>query len=39
VRTQNRHGKKTRFRMIEGERSGWKKALVSLHEEDRIEFF
>ena len=39
VRTQNRPGKKTRFRMIEGERSKWKKALVSLHEEDRIEFF
>ena len=39
VRTQNRMGKKTRFRNVEGERSTWKRALVSLHEEDRIEFF
>ena len=39
VRTQNRMGKKTRFRNIEGERGKWKKALVTLHEEDRIEFF
>jgi ribosomal protein L23 len=35
----NRMGKKTRFRNVEGERSTWKRALVSLHEEDRIEFF
>ena len=39
VRTMNRMGKKTRFRNVEGERSTWKRALVSLHEEDRIEFF
>ena len=39
VRTQNRMGKKTRFRQVQGEQSKWKKALVSLHEEDRIEFF
>jgi large subunit ribosomal protein L23 len=39
VRTMNRMGKKTRFRNVEGERPTWKRALVSLHEEDRIEFF
>lgn len=39
VRTQNRRGKVTRFRMIEGKQSDWKKAIVTLHEEDRIEFF
>ena len=39
VRTMNRQGKKTRFRNVEGERPTWKRALVSLHEEDRIEFF
>lgn len=39
VRTMTRRGKKTRFRNVEGERPTWKRALVSLHEEDRIEFF
>ena len=39
VRTMNRMGKKTRFRNVVGTRPTWKRALVSLHEEDRIEFF
>jgi len=40
VRTQTRLGKQRRnrrFRM--GKMSSWKKAIVTLHEEDRIEFF
>jgi large subunit ribosomal protein L23 len=39
VRTQNRKGKKTRYRNVEGRQPDWKKAIVSLNEEDRIEFF
>lgn len=39
VRTQNREGKKARFRMTEGQHPGWKKAIVTLHAEDKIEFF
>ena len=39
VRTQNRIGKVTRHRQTEGFRPAWKKAIVTLHEEDRIEFF
>lgn len=39
VRTQTRKGKKTRFRFAEGRQANWKKAIVTLHEEDRIEFF
>lgn len=39
VRTQNRIGKKKRFRGREGKLSSWKKAIVTLHEEDRLEFF
>ena len=39
VRTQNRKGKKTRFRQAEGRQANWKKAVVTLNEEDRIEFF
>ena len=39
VRTQVRHGKKTRFRNKQGNRPDWKKALVTLHPEDKIEFF
>jgi large subunit ribosomal protein L23 len=38
VRTQVRMGKSRRFKMKEGKESDWKKALVTLHEEDRIEF-
>jgi large subunit ribosomal protein L23 len=39
VRTQNRKGKVVRFRQMEGKQASWKKAIVTLHEEDRIEFF
>src|SRR3954470_10951798 len=33
VRTQNRKGKKTRFRQTEGRQSDWKKAIVTLNAE------
>jgi large subunit ribosomal protein L23 len=39
VRTQNRLGKQRRYRFKVGRLSAWKKAIVTLHEEDRIEFF
>jgi large subunit ribosomal protein L23 len=39
VRTQNRQGKKRRYRFRIGRLPNWKKAIVTLHEEDRIEFF
>ncbi|MCC7421141.1 MAG: 50S ribosomal protein L23 [Planctomycetaceae bacterium] len=39
VRTQRRVGKTRRHKMRAGQRSDWKKALVKLHEEDRIAFF
>jgi large subunit ribosomal protein L23 len=39
VRTQNRIGKKRRYRFRVGRLPGWKKAIVKLHSEDRIEFF
>jgi large subunit ribosomal protein L23 len=39
VRTQNRLGKRRRFRFKMGALSNWKKAIVTLHSEDRIEFF
>jgi large subunit ribosomal protein L23 len=39
VRTMNRMGKKTRFRQTEGQQARWKKAIVTLNTEDRIEFF
>jgi large subunit ribosomal protein L23 len=39
VRTQNRVGKKRRYRFKVGRLANWKKAIVTLHEEDRIEFF
>src|SRR5260370_2861445 len=39
VRTQNRQGKQRRFRFKMGTLSNWKKAIVTLHAEDRIEFF
>lgn len=39
VRTQMRKGKKRRFRFRYGRLSHWKKAIVKLHPEDRIEFF
>jgi large subunit ribosomal protein L23 len=39
VRTQLRQGKKRRYRFRVGRMPSWKKAIVTLHEEDRIEFF
>jgi len=39
VRTQVRLGKKRRFRNALGQLPDWKKAIVQLHGEDRIEFF
>jgi large subunit ribosomal protein L23 len=39
VRTQQRLGKKRRYRFRIGHMPRWKKAIVTLHEEDRIEFF
>jgi large subunit ribosomal protein L23 len=39
VRTQMRLGKKRRYRFKFGRLSNWKKAIVKLHAEDRIEFF
>lgn len=39
VRTQMRLGKKRRYRFRVGKLSNWKKAIVTLHAEDRIEFF
>src|SRR5437868_5736716 len=39
VRTQNRLGKTRRYRFRLGRLPNWKKAIVTLHAEDRIEFF
>ena len=39
VRTQNRKGKSRRYRFRLGNTKSWKKAIVTLHAEDRIEFF
>ncbi|HEV3119245.1 MAG TPA: 50S ribosomal protein L23 [Gemmataceae bacterium] len=39
VRTQNRLGKMRRYRFRLGRLPNWKKAIVTLHAEDRIEFF
>ncbi len=39
VRTQIRHGKKRRYRSRLGQLRDWKRALVTLHPEDKIEFF
>src|SRR5580700_5118881 len=39
VRTQMRLGKKRRYRFRFGRLSNWKKAIVKLHGDDRIEFF
>jgi large subunit ribosomal protein L23 len=39
VRTQNRKGKPRRHKMSHGYTKNWKKAIVELHEEDRIAFF
>ena len=39
VRVQVYKGKPTRFRMVEGRQADWKKAIVTLNEEYKIEFF
>jgi len=40
VRTQNRAGKKRRFRFRVGQLSNWKKAIVTLHDDSTgIDFF
>ncbi|HLJ98005.1 MAG TPA: 50S ribosomal protein L23 [Gemmataceae bacterium] len=39
VRTQTRLGKKRRYRFRVGRLPNWKKAIVTLHQDDRIEFF
>src|SRR6266436_2051402 len=39
VRTQNRRGKARRYRLKAGRMRNWKKAIVSLHEQYRIDFY
>lgn len=39
VRTQNRRGKPRRSRLQMGHTPEWKKAIVELHDDDRIAFF
>jgi len=39
VRTQNRKGKPRRYRFKEGRTKNWKKAVVTLDSEHRIDFF
>jgi large subunit ribosomal protein L23 len=39
VHTQNRKGKPRRTRFREGRTGDWKKAIVTLHKEHRIDFF
>jgi large subunit ribosomal protein L23 len=39
VRTQNRIGKRKRLGRTVGRRKHWKKAIVTLREGDRVEFF
>lgn len=39
VRTQTRKGKPRRNKMMQGHTQDWKKAIVQLHEDDRISFF
>jgi large subunit ribosomal protein L23 len=39
VRTQNRRGKPRRYRMKVGYMRRWRKAIVTLHEEYRIDFY
>jgi large subunit ribosomal protein L23 len=39
VRTQNRLGKNRRYKFRIGKLPNWKKAIVTLHPEDKIEFF
>ena len=39
VRTQNRRGKPRRSRFRQGQTKAWKKAIVQLHHDDKIDFF
>ena len=39
VRTQARRGKHRRYRFRMGELKSWKKAIVTLHKDHRIDFF
>ena len=39
VRTQNRRGKARRHRLKVGRMRNWKKAIVALHDEYRIDFY
>lgn len=39
VRTQNRRGKPRRSRFRRGRTKDWKKAIVTLHEDSKIDFF
>jgi large subunit ribosomal protein L23 len=39
VRTQTRRGKQRKHRFKAGQTKSWKKAIVTLHEENRIDFF
>jgi large subunit ribosomal protein L23 len=39
TRTQNRQGKPRRHRAAMGRTKDWKKAIVQLHDDDRIAFF
>jgi large subunit ribosomal protein L23 len=39
VRTQNRRGKLRRYRLKAGRMRNWKKAIVALHEDYRIDFY
>ena len=39
VRTQNRRGKLRRYRLKVGRMRNWRKAIVTLHEEHRIDFY
>jgi large subunit ribosomal protein L23 len=39
VRTQNRRGKLRRYRLKSGRMRNWKKAIVALQEEYRIDFY
>ena len=39
VRTQNRRGKHRKHRFKQGQTKSWKRAIVTLHEENRIDFF
>jgi len=39
VNTQIREGKKRRYKSRIGQLSSWKKAIVTLHPDDKIEFF